>query len=62
MFKNKRYRQQLASQRQALAEHLQKFKEEKAKPTPRQELIDLWERTARNIQAKIAKLERRLKE
>jgi hypothetical protein len=61
MGKNKQYRQRLQGQRQALVEHLEKIRTEKEKPQPRLHLIGFWEKTVKNIRAKIAELERKLK-
>lgn len=63
MTKNKDYRRQLEGQYHALAEHLEKISQERAKTDSEQDqgLLIHWEKTVANCRQQIAKLQRRLK-
>ncbi|MFM2432203.1 MAG: hypothetical protein RLZZ511_3417 [Cyanobacteriota bacterium] len=62
MTRNKEYRKQLEGQYRALAEHLEKIDQERAKLPIEQDqgLLIHWEKTVANCRQQIAKLQRRL--
>ncbi len=62
MGENKEIRRKLEGQYEALQEHLEKIAKERARPRPSLQLLKTWEKTIRNIRARIEKLERRLKQ
>jgi hypothetical protein len=45
----------------AFQEHIEKIEQEQAKPQPNWQLTETWEKTTKNIRARIEKLEKRLK-
>jgi hypothetical protein len=61
MGENKRIRKALQGHYKALAVHHDKIAEELRKPNPDTGLIHKWQNTISNIEAVVARLERRLK-
>lgn len=57
---NKKFRKQIASWLERIAEHETKIAEELEKPNPDQGLIDKWRKEILTFEASIAKVARRL--
>ena len=61
MSRNKDLRKQLEGQRRALGQHRSKLEAELRRAAPNEARIEGWRHTIRNVEAVIARLERRLR-